>query len=204
MVKENEVYATELSRIGYRLWSAGDSDSEIAARVGCSRIVVRRWRAKVGLKPNSRKSQVSNRLDEVAHRMWLDGMTDPQIATEVGCSKGAVFNWRFERGLEANGGHGTPQRAMAFKSRLESQRATVNCWEHWLTDKEAADELGITPVAYTQRRNRLGLPSRRKMKRAQSKVAKRFWGGLTEEEKASKLEAAHEARRKVGRFDDSN
>lgn len=94
--------------------------------------------------------------------MWLDGMTDPQISCAIGCSKVTVFNWRSERGLEANGGHGTPQRALAFKSRLASQRATVDCWERRLTDTDSAAKLGISQPAYTQRRIRLGLPNCRK------------------------------------------
>lgn len=96
-----------IEQIGHQLYKSGATDVEIAAKVGCFKSLVWRWRRKHGYEANAptgtedwfacRKTVVKNGEEVLA--MHALGLDDSQAAARLGISQGAFRCRRRRMGI---------------------------------------------------------------------------------------------------------
>ena len=87
------------------------------------------------------------KLRKVGPEMVKDGMTNTEIADEIGCHTRAVQKWLKEAGLKCE-----RQKVIG-----PTQPETMKLIGMGLSDREAAEMLGIEPHVFRLRRRRLRL-----------------------------------------------
>lgn len=81
-----------------KLYKAGCTDAELAARCGVSTSTAKRWRRLRGLPPNKKAAESSS-----PKRVLYDlGFTDRQMAKQLGVATGTITKWRSDHDLPPN------------------------------------------------------------------------------------------------------
>ena len=103
----------------------------------------------------ARKTGVLRWLDANGLALYEAGMMDQEIAKRAGCARSVVCYWRSKRGLEPVAPAGSEDWRACMKKHLAKREQTMELVSRGLTDKEAAELLGIPVDTFGSRRRKL-------------------------------------------------
>ena len=83
------------------LYREGLMDTEIAERLGVTKLVVFRWRKQNNLPCNRYRNKTKNDYDKVSE-LYRAGLGDKEIAERVGICERSVQRWRYANDLPFN------------------------------------------------------------------------------------------------------
>ena len=143
------------------LCTKGLSDVEIANKVGCTSITVRRTRRLYGIPPYHTTVTTDRARNEQLRQLWLTGASDVTIAEKMRATLYVVKSLRKALLLPPNNdGNGK-------RNTVELMLLHYHAGKH---DEEIAEALGVDPDYIGVLRRNQGLPSN---KRPQAPYAKR-------------------------------
>lgn len=137
---------------GRELYDQGMTDREIANVLGIGPGSVWYWRKMNGLPPVKKQAEPP-RFGE----LWKQGLTDEEIAEQTGESQRKVQHWRYKNRLQANRKQAEPYVGIA-----ERRRKLRELYDRGMTDREIAEETGLSEKTAAKFRKDNGLPPHKK------------------------------------------
>ncbi len=146
-----------------QLHGYGQTDGQIAQRVGVHKTAIQLWRKKYGLKRNHPNSGVpiAKKLDAERRALHKRGLSDMSIAKRLGVTKATIEHWRVRAGLPINR---APTCVPTLAPHEEERR--MKLYREARSDRDIARLCGSGTATIASWRRKRGLPVNRPEDRA--------------------------------------